>query len=61
MSRFVLVSVFMDAWRGDESPGEDFEHYMGAKRHADVDLAATGLDWLIVRPVSALIARTSSD
>lgn len=50
VTRFVLVSVFMDAWRGDESPGEDFERYMSAKRHADVDLAATDLDWLIVRP-----------
>lgn len=48
--RFVLVSVFMDAWRGDESPGAGFERYMRAKRHADVDLAATDLDWLIVRP-----------
>ncbi len=50
VNRFVLVSVFMDAWRGEESPGEGFEHYMAAKRHADVDLAATDLDWLIVRP-----------
>lgn len=50
VDRFVLVSVFMDAWRGDQSPGEGFEHYMAAKRVADVDLAATDLDWLIVRP-----------
>ena len=50
VNRFVLVSVFMDAWRGSESPGEDFERYMAAKRHADVDVAATDLDWLIVRP-----------
>lgn len=50
VNRFLLVSVIMDAWRGDQSPGKDFEHYMAAKRHADVDLAATGLDWLIVRP-----------
>lgn len=49
-NRFVLVSVFMDAWRGDASPGKDFEHYVAAKRRADVDLAATDLDWLIVRP-----------
>lgn len=48
--RFVLVSVFMDAWRGDESPGEGFERYMAAKRRADVAVAATDLDWLIVRP-----------
>jgi len=50
ISRFVLVSVFMDAWRGDQSPGADFERYMRAKRVADVDLAATDLDWLIIRP-----------
>ena len=50
VNRFVLVSVFMDAWRGDESPGDGFERYVAAKRHADVDLAATDLDWLIVRP-----------
>ena len=48
--RLVLVSVFMDAWRGADSPGEGFERYMAAKRHADVDVAATDLDWLLVRP-----------
>jgi uncharacterized protein YbjT (DUF2867 family) len=52
--RFVLVSVFMDAWRGDESPGDGFELYMQAKRAADVSLAATDLDWLIVRPGTLL-------
>jgi uncharacterized protein YbjT (DUF2867 family) len=50
IQRFVLVSVFMDAWRGDESPGVGFEQYMQAKRVADVSIAATDLDWLIVRP-----------
>ena len=50
VQRFVLVSVFMDAWRGDESPGDGFEQYMQAKRAADVSVAATDLDWLIVRP-----------
>jgi len=48
--RFVLVSVFMDAWRGAASPGASFEHYMEAKRAADTHLAATDLDFLIVRP-----------
>ena len=48
--RFVLVSVFMDAWRGDESPGEGFEQYMVAKRAADVHLGATELDFVIIRP-----------
>nr|WP_245233940.1 NAD(P)H-binding protein [Mycobacterium sp. PS03-16] len=49
LNRFVLVSVFMDAWRGDQSPGAGFEQYMAAKRTADVDLA-TNLNFLIVRP-----------
>ena len=48
--RFVLVSVFMDAWRGAQSPGEAFEQYMAAKRSADVHLSASDLDFLIVRP-----------
>lgn len=48
--RFVLVSVFMDAWRGEESPGPEFEHYMAAKRAADAHLSGTDLDWLIIRP-----------
>jgi uncharacterized protein YbjT (DUF2867 family) len=47
--RFVLVSVFMDALR-DRPRSEGFEHYMSVKRAADVYLAATDLDWLIVRP-----------
>ncbi len=47
--RFVLVSVFMDAGRGGER-SEGFEHYMAVKRGADTYLAATDLDWLIVRP-----------
>lgn len=47
--RFVLVSVFMDAGRGGER-SEGFEHYMAVKREADDHLAATDLDWLVVRP-----------
>jgi uncharacterized protein YbjT (DUF2867 family) len=47
--RFVLVSVFMDALR-DKERSEGFEHYMAVKRSADVHLAASDLDWLIVRP-----------
>jgi uncharacterized protein YbjT (DUF2867 family) len=47
--RFVLVSVFMDALR-DRPRTEGFEHYMRVKRAADVYLAGTDLDWLIVRP-----------
>ncbi len=47
--RFILVSAFPEAGRGREtSPG--FEHYMRVKKAADVHLAHSGLDWLIVRP-----------
>lgn len=47
--RFVLVSVFLDAGRGSPR-SEGFEHYMAVKRAADVRLAASDLDWLVVRP-----------
>ncbi|WP_203137253.1 NAD(P)H-binding protein [Microbacterium sp. JZ31] len=47
--RFVLVSVFPDAGR-DAEPNEGFEHYMRVKKAADVHLAQTDLEWLIVRP-----------
>ncbi|MDO4259068.1 MAG: NAD(P)H-binding protein [Actinomycetaceae bacterium] len=49
ISRFILVSVFPDALRG-ETPREGFEHYMRVKKSADVFLAASPLDWVIVRP-----------
>ncbi len=47
--RFVLVSVFMDALR-DQPRSDNFEHYMKVKREADIHLAGTDLDFLIVRP-----------
>ena len=47
--RFVLVSVFMDALR-EQPRSEGFEHYMKIKRTADIHLAGTDLDYLIVRP-----------
>lgn len=50
VGRFVLVSVFMDALRGDASPGAGFEAYMAAKRAADAHVAASTLDFLLVRP-----------
>lgn len=53
VSRFVLVSVFPDAGRGRQV-SEGFEHYMRVKKTADVHLAGTGLDWLIVRPGTLL-------
>jgi uncharacterized protein YbjT (DUF2867 family) len=49
IQRFVLVSVFMDAGRARER-SEGFEHYMAVKRSADVALAASDLDWVILRP-----------
>ena len=51
--RFVLVSVFMDARRSEER-SEGFEHYMAVKRRADIQLASSDLDWLIVRPGTLL-------
>ncbi|MCO1581912.1 NAD(P)H-binding protein [Crossiella sp. SN42] len=51
--RFVLVSVFPDALRGGQG-GEGFEHYAKVKKSADVYLARTDLDWLIVRPGTLL-------
>ena len=47
--RFVLVSVFMDAGRGGQV-SDTFENYMRVKRASDVHLAASGLDWTILRP-----------
>jgi uncharacterized protein YbjT (DUF2867 family) len=47
--RFVLVSVFPDAGRDRDTP-DTFEHYMRVKKTADVHVAQTDLDWLIVRP-----------
>lgn len=53
VSRFVLVSVFPEAGRGGEAV-EGFEHYVRVKKEADAHLAATDLDWLIVRPGTLL-------
>ena len=47
--RFVLVSAFPESGRGREvSP--TFENYMKVKKQADVHLASSDLDWVIVRP-----------
>jgi len=53
IKRFILVSAFPDAWREKHMP-PDFEHYMFVKRQADVFLAASNLDWIIVRPGTLL-------
>ena len=47
--RFVLVSVFPEAWR-ERRMDESFEHYMVEKKKAETQLVLTDLDWLIVRP-----------
>jgi len=47
--RFLLVSAFPEAGR-NKAMGEGFENYMAVKKRADVYLAATDLDWVILRP-----------
>ncbi len=47
--RLVLVSVFPEAGR-DREPSEGFEHYMACKKRADVAVAASSLDWVLIRP-----------
>ena len=49
ISRVYLVSAFMDAAR-DQPRKDGFEHYMKVKREADNALAASGLEWVILRP-----------
>lgn len=47
--RFLLVSAFPEALRGtDTSAG--FENYMRVKKEADVSLASSELEWVILRP-----------
>lgn len=49
VKRFLLISVFPDALRDGERK-EGFENYMRVKKQSDVYLAASPLDWVIVRP-----------
>ena len=49
--KLVLVSVFPEAWRGREV-SDTFEHYIAVKKKADTELAATDLDWVILRPAA---------
>ncbi|MCW0353749.1 SDR family oxidoreductase [Pantoea ananatis] len=49
VKRFLLVSVFPDAARGEKT-SEGFENYMRVKRLADVRLVESQLDWVILRP-----------
>jgi uncharacterized protein YbjT (DUF2867 family) len=49
--RFVLVSVFPEAWR-DRGLGADFDHYIAVKKDAEVALTRSDLDWVVVRPAA---------
>jgi uncharacterized protein YbjT (DUF2867 family) len=50
-SRLLLISVFPEAAR-EQCLGESFEHYISAKKKADVEVVNSGLDWIILRPAS---------
>jgi len=47
--RFLLVSAFPEAGRGKHL-SDTFENYMVVKKRADVHLAESPLDWVILRP-----------
>jgi uncharacterized protein YbjT (DUF2867 family) len=47
--RFVLISAFPEALRGTETSA-GFENYMRVKKEADVFLASSKLQWVILRP-----------
>jgi len=53
IQRFLLVSAFPEAYRG-KNVSETFENYIAVKKLADVHLAETDLDWVILRPGSLL-------
>jgi len=47
--RFLVVSAFPEALRGTDT-SEGFENYMRVKKEADVYLASSELEWVILRP-----------
>ena len=49
IGRFLLVSAFPEAGRSRHI-SDTFEHYMATKKLADVHLAESALDWVILRP-----------
>lgn len=51
--RFLLVSAFPEALRGKQMP-DSFENYMAVKKLADIHLAESDLDWVILRPGTLL-------
>jgi uncharacterized protein YbjT (DUF2867 family) len=50
-SRLLLISVFPEAAR-EQCLGDSLEHYISAKKKADVEVVNSGLDWIILRPSS---------
>jgi uncharacterized protein YbjT (DUF2867 family) len=50
-ARLLLISVFPEAAR-EQCLGDSFEHYISAKKKADVEVVNSGLDWIILRPSS---------
>jgi len=53
VKRFILVSAFPESFRA-KGMSESFENYMSVKKLADVYLAETDLDWVILRPGTLL-------
>ncbi|MBM6612515.1 MULTISPECIES: NAD(P)H-binding protein [Enterobacteriaceae] len=53
IKRFILVSAFPESFRAKGMP-ESFENYMFVKKQADVYLAQSDLDWVILRPGTLL-------
>lgn len=49
IKRFLLVSVFPEAWR-DRQMDKGFEHYIAVKKRADIALSRSDLEWVILRP-----------
>lgn len=53
VERFLLVSAFPEAGRS-KVVSDTFENYMAVKKRADVHLAESDLDWVILRPGTLL-------
>ncbi|MCO5787930.1 NAD-dependent dehydratase [Pseudomonas sp. G11-1] len=53
VQRFLLVSAFPEAGR-NKVVSDTFENYMAVKKRADVHLAESDLDWVILRPGTLL-------
>ncbi len=53
INRFLLVSAFPESFREKQNT-KSFENYMAVKKLADVHLAHSGLDWVILRPGTLL-------